>query len=192
MLRASQASSVNKQWPVIHAWPQSLRFIQRRGLNNKSSTHYRAVETSLANLIITWLDLHPINPSIAPMQQFSTYRKAAQRKLDFILSHYHSYIPQSDGSTLPVPVFIETKQNSKKYNWNTKHPVYENWRAMVSRGLDRSNVDYASTRVDPAFIGFRNDEAEIHHYDKYAFFSYVRDRLFHRPQARLRCRVVTK
>ena len=40
--------------------------------------------------------------------------------------------------------------------------------------LDTKKVDYAGVQTDPAFIGFRNNTAQIHHYDKYAFFTFTR------------------
>ena len=172
MLRASHESGVNKQWPLIYAWPPSLRYIKRKFQGTTDTAHYLAVEKDLANLIIRWLDIHPINPSITLMHQFSTFRKAAQQRLDKILSNYHTIVPQVDGTKHRIPVFIETKPDI--FNWNRKHPLYKNWRGMVNRGLDRSNAEYASVRVDPAFTGFRNDAANIHHFDKYAFFTYVR------------------
>ena len=84
-------------------------------------------------------------------------------------------VPQPDGYIHPIPVFVLSKRKQNNtYNWNTEHPYYQNWRGMVSRGLDQTSPDYASVRVNPAFIGFRNNEADIRHYDKYAFFAYVR------------------
>jgi hypothetical protein len=117
-----------------------------------------------------------MNYSIKLMQQFSVFRKAGQKHLDTILSQYHTTVPRPDGSVLRIPVFVPSKKSNENssYNWNKNHPYYENWRGMVARGLDKTSPDYACVRVDPAFMGLRNNAADIHHYDKYGFFSYVR------------------
>jgi hypothetical protein len=117
-----------------------------------------------------------MNYSIKLMQQFSVFRKAGQKHLDTILSQYYTTVPHPDGSVIRIPVFVLSKKNNENssYNWNKNHPYYENWRGMIARGLDKSSPDYACVRVDPAFMGLRNDAADIHHYDKYGFFAFVR------------------
>jgi hypothetical protein len=171
MYDASRESNVNLNWPRIHTWPNTLRYIYQKRYTKIPELQIQN-EKHFAGLITAFIDSQNAGTTNVPLtQQLSVFRKSSQQLLDNILSDYHSVIPLPNGNVERIPVFIKGNTTT---NWNTKHPYYQNWRSMVARGLDSNSVDYATVRVDPAFMGLRNDAAGIFHYDKYGFFTYVR------------------
>ena len=164
------------KWTPMRPTP-NITAIMCRGEHTVTQT-----KRSLAGLIAAWIYISSISTGLTLRKQFFVFRKTAQQQLDKILARYTTAIPQPNGTILRIPVFTIVKRknlNDQYYNWNKEHPYYENWRAMIGRGLHTdpkhsTQGTYASVRVDPAFMGMRNNKAKIQHYDKYGFFAFVR------------------